>query len=180
MSGFKNFIMRGNLVDLAVAVVIGAQFSSLVKQFVQSFISPLLVLIGGKPNFNSLVFTFHGSRFTYGAFLTEVLSFAISAAVVYFVVVVPVSRALKLFDRNQAASERNCPECTMSIPVAARRCPGVHRVHRARDRTAATGRAFPLAGLSASQAQCFGACAAATRTVRKGSPATQPIFRSGS
>jgi large conductance mechanosensitive channel len=70
-----------------------------------------------------MVFTFHGSRFTYGAFLTEVLSFAISAAVVYFVVVVPVSRALKLFDRNQAATERNCPECTMSIPIAARRCP---------------------------------------------------------
>jgi len=81
MSGFKNFILRGNLVDLAVAVVIGAQFSSLVKQFVQSFISPLLALIGGKPNFNSMVFTFHGSRFTCGTFLTEVLSFAISAAV---------------------------------------------------------------------------------------------------
>jgi large conductance mechanosensitive channel len=123
MSGFKNFILRGNLVDLAVAVVIGAQFSSLVKQFVQSFISPLLALIGGQPNFNRMVFTFHGSRFTYGTFLTEVLSFAISAAVVYFVVVVPVSRALKLFDRNQAATERNCPECTMSIPIAARRCP---------------------------------------------------------
>jgi large conductance mechanosensitive channel len=127
MSGFKNFILRGNLVDLAVAVVIGAQFSSLVKQFVQSFISPLLALIGGKPNFNTMVFTFHGSRFTYGTFLTEVLSFAISAAVVYFVVVVPVSRALKLFDRDQAATERNCPECTMSIPVAARRCPECSR-----------------------------------------------------
>ena len=126
MSGFKSFILRGNLVDLAVAVVIGAQFSSLVKQFVQSFISPLLALIGGKPNFNSMVFTFHGSRFTYGAFLTEVLSFAISAAVVYFVVVVPVSRV----------------QCWPG-PVLSR------------------------------------ARAVAARTVRKGSPAAQPIFRSG-
>jgi large conductance mechanosensitive channel len=72
MSGFKNFVLRGNLVDLAVAVVIGAQFSNLVKQFVQSFISPLLALIGGQPNFNRMVFTFHGSRFTYGTFLTTV------------------------------------------------------------------------------------------------------------
>lgn len=123
MSGFRNFILRGNLVDLAVAVVIGAQFSSLVKQFVNSFISPLLALIGGKPNFNTLAFTVGKSRFTYGAFLTEVLSFLISAAVVYFVIVVPVSRALRLFQKDQAAIERDCPECTMSIPVAARRCP---------------------------------------------------------
>jgi large conductance mechanosensitive channel len=123
MSGFKNFILRGNLVDLAIAVVIGAQFSGLVKQFVQSFISPLLALIGGKPTFNSMVLTIHGSRFTYGAFLTEVLSFVISAAVVYFVIVIPVSRALKLFAHDQAATERDCPECTMGIPLAARRCP---------------------------------------------------------
>ena len=123
MSGFKNFILRGNLVDLAVAVVIGAQFSSLVKQFVQSFISPLLALIGGKPNFKTMVFTFHGSRFTYGAFLTDVLTFLISALVVYYVLVMPVSRLLKLFERNQAATTRDCPECTMSIPIAAQRCP---------------------------------------------------------
>jgi len=75
MSGFKNFILRGNLVDLAVAVVIGAQFSSLVKQFVTSFISPLLTLFGGQGNFNNLAFTFHKARFTYGAFLTEAISF---------------------------------------------------------------------------------------------------------
>ena len=123
MSGFKNFILRGNLVDLAVAVVIGAQFSSLVKQFVQSFISPLLALVGGQRNFSNLAFAVGKARFTYGAFLTEVLSFLISATVVYFVVVVPVSRALKLFERDHAAAERDCPECTMSIPIAARRCP---------------------------------------------------------
>jgi large conductance mechanosensitive channel len=123
MSGFRKFLLRGNLIDLAVAVVIGAQFSGLVRQFVQSFISPLLALAGGTPNFDRLAFTVGKSRFAYGAFLTDVLSFLISAAVVYFVVVLPVSRALKLFERDHAATERDCPECTLSIPVAARRCP---------------------------------------------------------
>lgn len=123
MSGFKNFILRGNLVDLAVAVVIGAQFSSLVKQFVASFISPLLSLFGGKGNVSNLAFTAGKARFTYGAFLTDVLSFLISCVVVYFLVVVPVSRMLKLFQRDHAATERPCPLCTMSIPLAARRCP---------------------------------------------------------
>jgi large conductance mechanosensitive channel len=127
MSGFKNFIMRGNLVELAVAVVIGTQFSNLVKQFVSSFINPLLALFGGKPDFSNLVFTVgqgkHVGTFTYGTFLTEVLTFLISALVVYFVLVMPVSRLLKLLERSQAATSRDCPECTMSIPVAAKRCP---------------------------------------------------------
>jgi large conductance mechanosensitive channel len=123
MSGFKNFIMRGNLVDLAVAVVIGTLFSSLVKQFVVSFIDPLLGLVGGRREFGSLIFRVRGATFTYGAFLTEVLTFLISAAVVYFVLVMPVSRLLQLVERNRAATTRDCPECTMSIPIAARRCP---------------------------------------------------------
>jgi len=123
MSGFKNFIMRGNLVELAVAVVIGTQFINLVKQFVSSFINPLLSLVGGTPNFSNLVFKVGAAKFTYGTFLTEVLTFLISALVVYYAMVMPVSRLLKLFERNQAATTRDCPECTMSIPVAARRCP---------------------------------------------------------
>jgi large conductance mechanosensitive channel len=123
MSGFKNFIMRGNLVELAVAVVIGTQFSSLVKQFVQSFINPLLSLVGGTPDFSKLVIKVGRATFTYGTFMTEVLTFLISALVVYYAMVMPVSRLLKLFERNQAATTRDCPECTMSIPVAATRCP---------------------------------------------------------
>jgi large conductance mechanosensitive channel len=123
MSGFRKFILRGNLVDLAVAVVIGTQFSDLVKQFVSSFINPLLSLVGGKPNFDGLVLTIHGSNFKYGAFLTAVISFIISAAVVYFVIVLPVARFLGLFERDVEASERDCPECTRSIPIQARRCP---------------------------------------------------------
>jgi large conductance mechanosensitive channel len=123
MTGFKNFVMRGNLVELAVAVVIGTQFSSLVKQFVSSFIDPLLSLVGGTPDVGELVLHVGKARFTYGQFLTEALTFLISALVVYYAMVLPVSRLLRLLDRNKAATSRDCPECTMSIPVAARRCP---------------------------------------------------------
>jgi large conductance mechanosensitive channel len=123
MTGFKNFVVRGNLVELAVAVVIGTQFSSLVKQFVSSFIDPLLSLVGGTPDFGKLVLHVGKATFTYGQFLTEALTFLISALVVYYAMVLPVSRLLKLLDRNEAATSRDCPECTMSIPVAARRCP---------------------------------------------------------
>jgi large conductance mechanosensitive channel len=123
MSGFKNFIMRGNLVELAVAVVIGTQFAALVKQFVSSFVNPLLSLVGGTPNLGGLTLKAGRATFTYGQFLTEVLTFGISALVVYYAMVLPVSRLLKLFERNQAATSRDCRECTMSIPAAARRCP---------------------------------------------------------
>jgi large conductance mechanosensitive channel len=123
MSGFKNFIMRGNLVQLAVAVVIGTQFTNLVNQFVTSFINPLLSLIGGPANFDNLAYHHGKAAFTYGAFLTKVLTFLISAVVVYFVLVLPISRLLQLLDRNKASTSRDCPECTMSIPIAASRCP---------------------------------------------------------
>jgi large conductance mechanosensitive channel len=123
MSGFRKFILRGNLVDLAVAVVIGTQFSDLVKQFVESFINPLLSLVGGAPNFNGLVLSVGGADFAYGKFLTVVLSFLISAAVVYFLIVLPVARFLRLFERDAEATERDCPECMRSIPLRARRCP---------------------------------------------------------
>lgn len=123
MSGFKNFIMRGNLVELAVAVVIGTQFAALVKQFVSSFVNPLLSLVGGTPNLGGLTLKVGRATFTYGQFLTEALTFLISALVVYYAMVLPVSRLLKLLEHNQVATTRDCPECTMSIPIAARRCP---------------------------------------------------------
>lgn len=123
MSGFKNFIMRGNLIELAVAVVIGTQFSNLVKQFVSSFVNPLISLVGGTPDFGQFSFKAGQATFTYGQFLTVTLTFLISALVVYYAMVVPVGRLLKLFERNKAATTRDCPECTMSIPVAATRCP---------------------------------------------------------
>jgi len=123
MSGFKNFIMRGNLVQLAVAVVIGTQFSELVKQFVASFVNPLISLAGGTPDFSRLVFRVRHATFAYGAFLTAALSFLLAALVVYYAMVMPVTRLLGLFERNRAATNRECPECTLSIPIAARRCP---------------------------------------------------------
>ena len=123
MAGFKNFIMRGNLVQLAVAVVIGTLFGALVRQFVSSFVDPLLSLVGGTPDLGGLTFKVGKATFTYGQFLTEALTFLIAALVVYYVMVMPVSRLLQLLDRNQAATTRDCPECTMSIPIAARRCP---------------------------------------------------------
>jgi large conductance mechanosensitive channel len=123
MSGFRKFILRGNLIELAVAVVIGTQFSDLVKQFVNSFVNPLLALVGGSPNFDGLVLTIGDGRFAYGAFLTKVISFLISAAVIYFVIVLPFTRLTRLFERNVEATERDCPECTRSIPIRARRCP---------------------------------------------------------
>jgi large conductance mechanosensitive channel len=123
MAGFKNFIMRGNLIELAVAVVIGTQFSNLVKQFVSSFVNPLISLVGGTPDFGKFSFTVGRATFTYGRFLTEALTFLISAVVVYYAMVLPASRLLKLFERKKDATTRDCPECTMSIPVAARRCP---------------------------------------------------------
>jgi large conductance mechanosensitive channel len=120
MSGFKNFIMRGNLVELAVAVVIGTQFSNLVKQFVSSFVNPLLSLVGGTPNFGNLTFKVGEAIFSCGQVVTAALSFLISALVVYFILVLPVSRLLQLLERNKAATTRDCPECMMSLPVAAR------------------------------------------------------------
>ena len=122
MTGFKNFIMRGNLVELAVAVVIGTQFSNLVKQFVSSFVDPLLSLVGGTPDLGGLTFKVGKATFTYGQFLTEALTFLISAVVVYYAMVMPVSRLLHLLERNKAATTRDCPECTTSIPIAAQRC----------------------------------------------------------
>src|SRR5579863_6493487 len=123
MSGFKNVVLRGNLVELAVAVVIGTQFSNLVKQFVSSFVNPLLSLVGGTPNLGNLSLKVGKATFTYGAFLTEAITFLIAALVVYYVLVMPVSRLLHLLERNQAATTRDCPECTTSIPIAAQRCP---------------------------------------------------------
>lgn len=123
MKGFRQFILRGNLVDLAVAVVIGAQFSDLVKGLTSSFITPLLGLFGGTKAFESYYFTVRHQKFTYGIFVDDVISFAISAAVIYFAIVLPVSRFLRMLAKDQASTERPCPVCTRSIPIAAQRCP---------------------------------------------------------
>ena len=122
MRGFRTFLMRGNLIDLAVAFVVGAAFASLVKDFVTSFVGPLLAVFGGKPDFTKLAFTVNHTSFPFGVFLTSAVAFLITSAIVYFVVVLPVSRFLAFLDRNKEQDERDCPECLSAIPIGARRC----------------------------------------------------------
>ena len=116
MKGFKKFLLRGNLVELAVAVVIGLAFSALITALVKDLITPLIAAIGGKPDFSQLYFTVNKSKFAYGDFLDAVISFLIIAAVVYFFVVLPVSKLLDMVTRNEEATERECPECLSEVP----------------------------------------------------------------
>ncbi|MGH3189698.1 MAG: large conductance mechanosensitive channel protein MscL [Streptosporangiaceae bacterium] len=122
MKGFKSFILRGNVVDLAIAVVIGAAFGAVVTALVKDFITPLIAAIGGEPNFSNLAFTVHHSKFTYGDFINAILAFLILAAVIYFLIVLPVAKLLSRTQKTEEATERDCPECLSSIPLAATRC----------------------------------------------------------
>src|ERR1700691_1619536 len=122
VKGFRQFLMRGNLLELAVAVVIGTAFTALITALVADIITPLIAAIAGKPDFSDLTFTVHHSKFNYGWFVNAVVSFLIIAAVVYFLIVAPVSKLLARMARNKAATERDCPECLSSIPAAATRC----------------------------------------------------------
>ena len=122
MGGFKRFLLRGNLVELAVAVVIGLAFAAVVAALVADLITPLIAAIGGKPNFSGLTFTVNHSTFHYGAFINALISFVIIAAVVYFFVVIPVGKLLAASEKAEESTERECPECLSKIPLAARRC----------------------------------------------------------
>jgi len=122
LSDFKKFVLRGNVVDLAVAVVIGAAFTAVVTAFVKDFITPLIGAIFGTQDFSNLYFTVNHSEFNYGAFINALLSFVIIAAVVYFLIVSPMARVMARADRNKEASTRQCPQCLSDIPVGATRC----------------------------------------------------------
>jgi large conductance mechanosensitive channel len=122
VGGFRKFLFRGNLIDLAVAVVIGVAFNAVIQAFIADIITPLIAAAVGKPNFSSLSFTVHHSHFHYGSFINALLSFLIIAAVIYYIVVLPSTRITALASRNKAATERDCPECLQSIPVGATRC----------------------------------------------------------
>ncbi|MEU5882819.1 MscL family protein [Spirillospora sp. NPDC047279] len=122
MGGFKKFLIRGNLVDLAVAFVVGAAFAGLVKDFATSFIAPLIALFGGEPDYTKLAVTINGTRFPYGVFLTSAITFFITALIVYFVVVLPTTKLIERLDRNKDATTRECPQCLSDIPIKARRC----------------------------------------------------------
>jgi large conductance mechanosensitive channel len=114
--------MRGNLIELAIAVVIGTAFTAIVTAIVKDLLTPLIAAIGGKPDFGKLHFYLHGSIFTYGDFVNALVSFLIIAAVIYFLIVMPVTKVTERLTRNKVATERDCPECLSAIPVAATRC----------------------------------------------------------
>ena len=121
---FRAFVLRGNLVDLAVAVVIGTSFTAVVNAIVKDFITPLIAAIGGKPNFGNLAFTINGSRFAYGDFLNAALTFLMVAAVLFFLVIKPANAIMEAFrtEPEVDAPTRACPECLSQIPRAASRC----------------------------------------------------------
>ena len=121
---FRQFILRGNLVDLAVAIVVGTAFTALVNQFVKSIITPLIAAIFGKPDFSNLAFTINESRFTYGDFINALLTFVIVAAVMFFFVVKPVNALMERYRTEPDVDKetRDCPECLSAVPVGATRC----------------------------------------------------------
>lgn len=121
MKDFKAFLLRGNLVDLAVAVVIGVAFGAVITALVGDLITPLIAAIAGKPNFSNLTFTIHHSQFKYGDFIDALLSFVVIAAAVFFIVIKPVN-AMMARRQQDAPTTRPCPHCLTEIPVAATVC----------------------------------------------------------
>ena len=123
LNDFKAFLLRGNVVDLAVAVVIGAAFGAVVTSLVTNIITPI-ISIPGKTNFSELDFHIRSSRFGYGEFLNTVVAFVLISAAVFFFVVVPINAlmARRKTETDVESTTRDCPECLSSIPVAARRC----------------------------------------------------------
>ena len=122
MKGFRDFVTRGNMIELAIAVVIGTAFTAVVTAVVADLITPLIAAIGGKPNFSGLYFTVNHSKFAYGAFFNALLTFLIVAAVVYYLIVAPMAKITVRFAKKVEATTRDCPECLSSIPIAATRC----------------------------------------------------------
>ena len=122
LDDFKKFLFRGNVLDLAVAVVIGTAFAAVVKALVADLLTPIIALIFGKPNFGALSFTVNSSHFSYGDFLNNLITFVSIAAAVFFFVVAPVNH-LMARRAQEDPDTKECPECTSAIPVGARRCP---------------------------------------------------------
>ena len=124
LEGFKKFLARGNVVDLAVAVVIGAAFKEIVDALVKGIITPLIGVFGGMPSFSGLTFSMYGSQFLIGDFFNAIVSFLILAAVIYFLVVTPVNRLMERLQPKQPEPQttRDCPACLSKIPLQATRC----------------------------------------------------------
>ena len=125
MSGFRQFLLRGNVVDLAIAVVIGAAFGAVVTAFVKDIVTPILGIFGGLPDFSTWTVVISGSKFLIGDFINALLAFIVIALIVYFFVVIPVGRLMQKYNPPPAPADttRDCPFCLSKIPKAATRCP---------------------------------------------------------
>lgn len=123
--GFKQFVMRGNAVDLAVAVIMGAAFGAVVNSVVQDLLTPLIAAVAGKPDFSAIAIEVNHSKLLIGNFLNALISFLLVSLAVYFFVVVPVNTLMAKLRRGEATPDptsKECPECLSTIPIAAKRC----------------------------------------------------------
>jgi len=125
LKGFRQFMLRGNVIDLAVAVVIGAAFGAVVTALVKDLLTPLIAAIVGKPDFSAIAFDINGSKFLIGDFVNALVSFLLIGAAVYFFVIVPVNAFMARMRRGEAPPDpttKKCPECLSEVPIAAKRC----------------------------------------------------------
>jgi large conductance mechanosensitive channel len=125
LDGFKKFILRGNVVDMAVGVVVGAAFGAVVTELTKAFLTPLIALVGGQHDYSSVKFVIHGTIFPIGDFINASISFLLIAASVYFFVVLPVNMLVARMHKNDKPADpttKKCTECLSEIPIAARRC----------------------------------------------------------
>jgi large conductance mechanosensitive channel len=125
LSGFKQFILRGNVIDMAVGVVIGAAFASVVSAFTKDLLTPLIAAIVGKPDFSAIKFTINGSMFAIGDFINTAVAFLLVATAVYFFVVTPVNLLVTRMRKAPVPADpttKKCPECLSEIPIDAKRC----------------------------------------------------------
>jgi large conductance mechanosensitive channel len=125
LKGFRQFLLRGNVIDLAVAVVVGGAFGVVVTALVKDLITPLIAALVGTPDFSALVFTVNGSKFLIGDFVNAVIAFLLVATAIYFFVVIPMNAVMARLNRGDAPPDpttKRCPECLSEVPIAARRC----------------------------------------------------------
>jgi large conductance mechanosensitive channel len=122
MKGFKEFLLRGNVVDMAVGIVVGAAFGTVVSAFVKDLLTPFIAAVVKKPDFSAIAFTLSSSKFMIGDFINQLISFVLIAAAVYFAVVIPLNKLISLSRPPAAPTTKQCPECLSEIPIGARRC----------------------------------------------------------
>ena len=125
MGGFKDFVLRGNVVDLAVGVTVGAAFGAVVSEFTKDMLTPLIAAVVGKPDFSAIQFEVNGSKFLIGNFVNAIVAFVLVAAAVYYFVVVPVNALMAKVKKEPPPHDpttKKCPECLSEIPIAAKRC----------------------------------------------------------